>query len=202
MKTAAKARRAAAPRAARRGTKRGRSRPSASGSLWPLELKLNGSKLRARVRPTRTLLDFLRLDAGLTGTKGACLEGECGSCYVLVDGRPMNACLMLAPQAQGRSVVTIEGLALRGALDPVQEAFVECGAVQCGYCTPGLIVAARALLDAKPHPDRSEIAVGLEGNICRCTGYNTIVRAVEAAAARAPLRRRASARRAAGGRRR
>jgi carbon-monoxide dehydrogenase small subunit len=149
---------------------------------WPLAFRLNGKKVRARVDPRQTLLDFLRLEAGLTGTKGACLEGECGSCYVLVDGRPCNSCLVLAPQVQGRDVVTVEGLASDGRLDVVQRKFVEHGAVQCGYCTPGLIIAARALLDRAPQLTREELLVGLEGNICRCTGYNTIVRAVEESA--------------------
>ncbi len=133
-------------------------------------------------RPTQTLLDFLRIEMGLTGTKGACLEGECGSCYVLVDGKPMNSCLMLAPQVQDRNVTTIEGFARNNKLDVIQQKFVECGAVQCGYCTPGLIVAAKALLNVNPHPSREEFLVGMEGNICRCTGYSKILRACELAA--------------------
>jgi len=152
------------------------------GGLWPLRFTLNGKKVSAKVQPTQTLLDFLRIEMGLTGTKGACLEGECGSCYVLVDGKPMNSCLMLAPQAQDRTVITIEGFAHNKKLDVIQQKFVECGAVQCGYCTPGLIVAAKALLTENPHPTREEFLVGMEGNICRCTGYSKILQACELAA--------------------
>ena len=150
--------------------------------MWPLKFKLNGKRVSKNVKPTQTLLDFLRLELNLTGTKGACLEGECGSCYVLVDGKPMNSCMMLAPQVQGREVVTIEGLAHGNKLDVIQQKFIECGAVQCGYCTPGLILAAKALLQENPHPTREEFLVGMEGNICRCTGYNKILRACERAA--------------------
>jgi len=155
---------------------------SAATDLWPLHFKLNGKRVSKRVRPDQTLLDFLRIEMKLTGTKGACLEGECGSCYVLVDGRPMNSCMMLAPQVQGREVVTIEGLAKGKNLDVIQEKFVECGAVQCGYCTPGLIMAAKALLTNHARPTREEFLVGMEGNICRCTGYNKIMKACELAA--------------------
>jgi aerobic carbon-monoxide dehydrogenase small subunit len=150
--------------------------------LWLLKFKLNGKSVTHKVDPTQTLLDFLRIELGLTGSKGACLEGECGSCYVLVDGRPMNSCMMLAPQVQGRDVLTIEGLAHGDKLDVIQRKFVECGAVQCGYCTPGLIMAAKALLKQTPHPTRQEFLVGMEGNICRCTGYGRILKACEQAA--------------------
>lgn len=156
--------------------------PTNGGGLWSLRFTLNGKKVSAKVQPTQTLLDFLRMEMGLTGTKGACLEGECGSCYVLVDGKPMNSCLMLAPQVQDRNVVTIEGFAHNKKLDVIQQKFVDCAAVQCGYCTPGLIVAAKALLTENPHPTREEFLVGMEGNICRCTGYNKILRACELAA--------------------
>ena len=151
-------------------------------ALWPLRFTLNGKRVSKSVKPTQTLLDCLRLEFGLTGTKGACEEGECGSCYVLVDGKPMNSCMMLAPQVQDRAVVTIEGLAKGKKLDVIQQKFIECGAVQCGYCTPGLILAAKALLTENPHPTREEFLVGMEGNICRCTGYNKILRACELAA--------------------
>jgi len=151
-------------------------------SLWPLRFKLNGKNVSAKAQPTQTLLDFLRIEMGLTGTKGACLEGECGSCYVLVDGKPMNSCMMLTPQVQDRNVTTIEGFAHNKKLDVIQQKFVKCGAVQCGYCTPGLIVAAKALLTENPHPTREEFLVGMEGNICRCTGYGKILRACELAA--------------------
>jgi carbon-monoxide dehydrogenase small subunit len=157
--------------------------PEGSGvGSWPLKFKLNGKTVSKKVKSTQTLLDCLRLEFDLTGTKGACLEGECGSCYVLVDGRPMNSCMMLAPQVHGREVVTIEGLAKGKKLDVIQEEFIECGAVQCGYCTPGLIIAAKALLNENPHPTRQEFLVGMEGNICRCTGYNKIMRACQLAA--------------------
>src|SRR5438309_2002002 len=119
-----------------------RSQSAATDSLWPLRCTINRKKISKKVKPTQTLLDFLRLELGLTGTKGACLEGECGSCYVLVDGRPMNSCMMLAPQVHDRQVTTIEGLAKGKKLDVIQQKFIECGAVQCGYCTPGLIMAA------------------------------------------------------------
>ena len=161
------------------------ARPKASAKadgLWPLRFMLNNQKVIAKVNPAQTLLDFLRLELQLTGTKGACLEGECGSCYVLVDGRPMNACMMLAPQVQDREVITIEGLAKGDSLDLIQQSFIECGAVQCGYCTPGLIMAAKALLAHNPRPTREQFLVGMEGNLCRCTGYNKIMRALEVAA--------------------
>ena len=166
------------------GTRIRRSPPAEepATAFWPLQFKLNGKRVSKEVRPEQTLLDFLRLEMKLTGTKGACLEGECGSCYVLVNGRPMNSCMMLAPQVQGREVVTIEGLSKGKKLDVIQEKFVECGAVQCGYCTPGLILAAKALLSDHAHPTRQEFLVGMEGNICRCTGYNKIMRACELAA--------------------
>jgi aerobic-type carbon monoxide dehydrogenase small subunit (CoxS/CutS family) len=151
-------------------------------SLWTLELTLNGKKIRRRVSPTRTLLDFLRIDMELTGTKGACLEGECGSCYVLVDGKPMNSCLMLAPQAQNRDVVTIEGISTDGRLSALQQAFIDQGAVQCGYCTPGLIIAAKALFDRSPRPTREQLLSAIEGNLCRCTGYSKILLALHSAA--------------------
>ncbi len=160
-----------------------------SNGLWPLKFKLNGKAVSKKVKPTQTLLDFLRIEMNLTGTNGACEEGECGSCYVLVDGRPMNSCMMLAAQVQGRNVVTIEGLARGKKLDVIQQKFIECGAVQCGYCTPGLILAAKALLTENPHPTREEFLVGMEGNICRCTGYNKILRACELAADQIGLRK-------------
>jgi aerobic-type carbon monoxide dehydrogenase small subunit (CoxS/CutS family) len=167
----------------RKQTRAARSaRSRRNDGLWLLRCSINGKRVSKRISPTQTLLDFLRLEMGLTGTKGACLEGECGSCYVLVDGRPMNSCMMLAPQVQDREVLTIEGLAKGEQLDIVQQKFIECGAVQCGYCTPGLIIAARALLNDNPHPTREEFIAAMEGNICRCTGYNKILRACELAA--------------------
>ena len=145
---------------------------------WRLTFVLNGQPTSVDIDPHVTLVDFLREDLGLTGTKGACHEGECGSCTVLVDGKPMNACLIMAPQMEGREVITIEGLAQGEALDPVQESFVEHGAVQCGFCTPGLVLTAKAMLDKNPDPSYQQVREGLEGNICRCTGYMKVLGAV------------------------
>ena len=141
-------------------------------------LNVNGQEYPLEVEPHRTLLDVLREDLSLTGTKSNCQEGECGACTVMVDGRPVNACLFLAVRANGKRITTIEGLAGRERLHPVQEAFVRHGGVQCGYCTPGFIVSAAALLAANPHPTDDELARALAGNICRCTGYVNIRRAL------------------------
>ena len=149
---------------------------------WHLECTINGESVSCDVPVDCTLLDFLRDHLGLTGTKGACLEGECGSCTVLLDGRPVCSCLMLAPQAHGRRITTVEGLAEAGKQTTLQEKFVETGAAQCGYCTPGLLMSARALLDQTPDPDDEQLRTGLEGNICRCTGYSSICEAVRRAA--------------------
>jgi carbon-monoxide dehydrogenase small subunit len=180
--SARKKQRAATPPAEGKLIRHSRPAEGTGVGSWPLQFTLNGKRVSKKVRPDQTLLDFLRIEMKLTGTKGACLEGECGSCYVLVNGRPMNSCMMLAPQVQGREVVTIEGLAHGKKLDVIQEKFVECGAVQCGYCTPGLILAAKALLSDQARPTHQEFLVGMEGNICRCTGYNKIMRACELAA--------------------
>jgi carbon-monoxide dehydrogenase small subunit len=150
---------------------------------WTVDFTLNGAKRSLAIDPTWTLFEVLREQLALTGTKGACLEGECGSCTVLVDGLSMNACLIMGPQVQGKDVLTIEGLSRCDAMSAVQQAFVECGAVQCGYCTPGLVVAAEGLLAANPNVDAEGIRRGLEGNICRCTGYIKIQEAVERACA-------------------
>jgi len=152
------------------------------GPTWPLRLILNGREVQTRVVPTATALDFLRLNMRLTGTKGACLEGECGSCTILVDERPVNACLMLAPQLEGRRVETVESLAPPKILHVLQQGFLESGAVQCGYCTPGFLMAAKALLAVNRSPTRADVAEALEGNLCRCTGYTNIVKAVLQAA--------------------
>jgi carbon-monoxide dehydrogenase small subunit len=152
-------------------------------TTWTLRCTLNGQAIAKPLDPTLTLYDALREELGLTGTKGACLEGECGSCTVIVDGLAVNSCLMLAGQAQEREILTVEGLASDGALHPVQAAFVEAGAVQCGFCTPGLLIATKALLDANPDPTTDEIRAAIAGNICRCTGYAKIVSAVHQAAA-------------------
>ncbi|HKW94871.1 MAG TPA: (2Fe-2S)-binding protein [Methylomirabilota bacterium] len=147
-------------------------------------LEINGERHEVLVEPERTLLAVLRTDLGLTGTKTNCLDAECGVCTVLVDGLAVNSCLVLAVAAQARAITTIEGLAPAGALHPLQEAFIEHGAVQCGYCIPGMILSAKAYLDEHPRPGEAEIREALTGNLCRCTGYQKIVDAVLAAASR------------------
>lgn len=140
---------------------------------------LNGKKTTLTSIPNRTLLDVLREDLGLTGAKDACGgEGECGACTVLLDGKPINSCLVFIGQIESGNLTTIEGLALKGHYHPIQRAFVETGAVQCGYCTPGAVMAVKALIDNSPHPSDDEIREGLSGNLCRCTGYNKMVDAV------------------------
>ena len=136
------------------------------------------------VDSSKTLLEVLREDLQLTGTKHGCELGECGTCAVLVDGEPVLSCLLIAAECEGRDVATIEGLAEHGRLHPLQEEFADRGAAQCGYCTPGILLTAKALLDREPHPSRDRIREALSGNLCRCTGYNQIVEAVEAAATR------------------
>ena len=148
------------------------------GAGFALRFTLNGSATAVEVDPRETLFDTLRERLRLTGTKGACLEGECGSCTVLLDGAPVTSCLVMAPQVDGRSVVTVEGLAEGARLSALQAAFVRAGAVQCGYCTPGLLVAATALLRDNPSPTVDEVRRGLAGNLCRCTGYMKIIDAV------------------------
>jgi aerobic-type carbon monoxide dehydrogenase small subunit (CoxS/CutS family) len=159
---------------------------------YPLELTVNGRPVRCEVAGARSLLELLRGDLGLTGTNLACDTGDCGACTVLVDGRPVTSCLVLALDVEGGEVTTIEGLAARWraqsgarapALHPVQQGFLQEGGAQCGFCTAGMIMAAAALLEANPAPTEAEIRAGLEGNLCRCTGYVTIVRAVQVAAA-------------------
>jgi carbon-monoxide dehydrogenase small subunit len=147
-------------------------------------LNVNGKAYPLEIEPHRTLLEVLRDDLVLTGTKANCLEGECGACTVLLDGRPVNSCLYLAVRANGKQVTTVEGLAQDGDLHPLQEAFIEAGAVQCGYCTPGMLMSAKALLDGNPHPTDEEIVRALAGNLCRCTGYVNIRRALRAATKR------------------
>ena len=150
----------------------------------PITLEINGESHEALVEPDRTLLDVLRSELGLTGTKTNCLDAECGVCTVLVDGLAVNSCLYLAVVAQGRAITTIEGLAPAGTLHPLQETFVEHGAVQCGYCIPGMILSAKAYLDDHPQPSEGQVREALAGNLCRCTGYQKIVDAVLAAAGR------------------
>ena len=147
-----------------------------------LRFRINGSEMTIETAPERRVVDLLRQELGLTGTKEGCGSGECGACTILVDGEGRLSCLMLAAQLEGREVTTIEGLGKGDRLHPLQEAFVRCGAVQCGFCSPGMIMAASALLKKKPEPTREEIREGLSGNLCRCTGYQKIVDAVEAAA--------------------
>jgi carbon-monoxide dehydrogenase small subunit len=146
-----------------------------------ITLTVNGDAYAVHVEPNRTLLDVLRDDLGLTGTNRGCNQGDCGACTVHLDGKAMNACLVLALDADGSKITTIEGLADGGRLHPIQRAFVDEGAVQCGYCTPGMIMTAAALLDAHPAPTDEQIRDGIEGNLCRCTGYESIVRAIRAA---------------------
>ncbi|MEE8472367.1 MAG: (2Fe-2S)-binding protein [Dehalococcoidia bacterium] len=147
-----------------------------------IELKVNGEIYEVDVEPRRTLLEVLRENLGLTGTKKGCDDGNCGTCTVLVDGSPMNSCLLLAVEAQGREIETIEGVAKGEELHPVQKAFVEHGAIQCGFCTPGMILSAKALLEREPHPSDDEVKRAIAGNLCRCTGYAKIIEAVRAAA--------------------
>ncbi len=148
-----------------------------------VEATINGEPAEFLCAGQDTLLAALRDSLGLTGTKEGCSTGDCGACSVLLDGRLVPACLVLAPEAQGRTVTTIEGIAGREALHPIQQAFLERAALQCGICTPGFIVAARALLDANPNPTEQEARYWLAGNLCRCTGYDKIIRAVLDAAA-------------------
>lgn len=143
-----------------------------------LRLKVNGNSYEVAVAPNRTLCDLLRYDLGLTGTKRGCEMGECGSCTVLMDGRPVNSCLVLALQASGREIQTVEGLETEKGLHPLQEAFVEHGAIQCGFCTPGMLLSAKSLLERNPSPTETEIRTAISGNLCRCTGYQKIVEAI------------------------
>src|SRR5258705_823680 len=142
---------------------------------------LNGEETDVSFAPYKTLLEALREDLGHTGPKHGCELGECGACAVLLDAKPVLSCLLLALECNGRDVVTVEGLGTNGALHPLQEAFADLGAAQCGYCTPAILVTAKALLDQNPHPTRDQIREALSGNLCRCTGYLQIFEAVEAA---------------------
>ncbi len=148
-----------------------------------ITLEVNGVAETAEVEVGQTLLRFLRDGLDLTGTKEGCNEGECGSCMVLLDGRPVNSCLVLAVEADGRSVTTVEGLSKEGLLHPLQTAFLTKAAVQCGFCTPGMVVSAAALLRENPEPTDEDVKKALAGNLCRCTGYKQIVDAVREAAA-------------------
>jgi len=149
---------------------------------YRLALEVNGVAYEEEIEPHRNLLSVLRGELGLTGSKEGCDDSECGACMVLVDGQPVNSCSFLALQAGGRGVQTVEGLARAGELHPLQAAFLEQGGVQCGFCTPGMLMSAKALLDQNPHPTEAEVKRYLGGNLCRCTGYAGIVRAVMRAA--------------------
>ncbi len=146
-----------------------------------IRLTVNGTPYELSVRPHATLLEVIREDLGLTGTKEGCGVGECGACTVIMDGKTVNACLVLAAEAHGSEVTTIEGLARGDELDPVQEAFYEIGGLQCGFCTPGMIMSTKALLAETPEPTDQQIRKGLEGNFCRCTGYTKIFDSVREA---------------------
>ena len=145
-------------------------------------MRLNGVAYERYVEPRRLLSDFIRHDIGLTGTHVGCEHGVCGACTVIVDGQLVKSCLMLALQARGADVLTVEGLATDAGLHPIQQAFHEHHALQCGFCTPGMLLAALSLLEENPNPTDKEIKVGMDGNICRCTGYYNIVKAIRAAA--------------------
>ena len=147
-----------------------------------MNFHVNGKDYEVEADPSMRLLDLIRDVLNLTGTKEGCSEGECGACTVIMDGEPVTSCIILAGQAEGRDIITIEGVAVDGKLSKLQQAFIECGAVQCGFCTPGLILSAKALLDKNPHPTRDDIKVAISGNLCRCTGYKKVIEAVEAAA--------------------
>jgi len=146
-----------------------------------IAFEVNGVRQTADAPPMSRLLDVLREELNLTGTKEGCGEGECGACSVIIDGEVVNSCLVPVCQVEGCSLITVEGLARDGQLDPLQRAFLECGGSQCGICTPGMLIAARALLDKTPHPRREQIKEAIAGNLCRCTGYVKIIDAIEAA---------------------
>lgn len=147
-----------------------------------ISFDINERHINITVPVQRTLLEMIREDIGLTGVKEGCDEGECGACTVIMDGQAIHSCCTLAVSADGKKIITIEGLQKEDELDPIQQAFIDAGAVQCGYCTPGMILSAKALLDVNPEPTEEEIRTAIEGNICRCTGYERIVQAIALAA--------------------
>jgi carbon-monoxide dehydrogenase small subunit len=149
-----------------------------------IELNVNGDTYDVAISPEDLLVDVLRQKMDLTGTKKGCGQGDCGTCTVLIDGRRTLACLTLAIACQGKRILTIEGIELNGVLHPIQQAFIDKGAIQCGFCTPGMVMSAKALLDEHPRPTEHEIKLGISGNLCRCTGYVKIVDAVREAAVR------------------
>ena len=144
-----------------------------------LSIRVNGSSVEVMIEPNARLIDVLREDLRLTGTKEGCGVGECGACTVVVDGENINSCLTLAASMEGKSITTIEGIQENEELHPIQESFIKNHALQCGFCTPGLIMSAKALLDEVPHPSREEIRVAISGNLCRCTGYDQVIQAIE-----------------------
>ena len=149
-----------------------------SKSRMPIAFKLNGQEVEITVKPWQTLLDVLRDELHLTGTKEGCSNGNCGSCTVIFDGKVIDSCLAFGVEADGHEIMTVEGLAQEGRLHPIQQAFIDYGALQCGFCTPGFIMSAKAFLDKNPHPTENELRTGVAGNLCRCTGYDKIVRAI------------------------
>jgi aerobic-type carbon monoxide dehydrogenase small subunit (CoxS/CutS family) len=155
--------------------------PTESQKSAHIRLTLNGEETDVLFAPYKTLLEVLREDLGNTGTKHGCELGECGACAVLLDGKPVLSCLLLALECDKKNVLTVEGLGTNGKLHPLQDAFADLGAAQCGYCTPAILVTAKALLDLNPHPSRDHIREALSGNLCRCTGYQQIFEAVEEA---------------------
>ena len=146
-----------------------------------ITLNINGKEYELAVAPNRTLTQVLREDLGLLGTKEGCGVGDCGACTVIIDGKPVNSCLVLAVQVSGSDITTIEGVAGAGGLHPIQQAFVDLGAIQCGFCTPGMVLSAKNLLEKNPEPTEREVREALSGNLCRCTGYQKIVEAVQEA---------------------
>jgi carbon-monoxide dehydrogenase small subunit len=152
-----------------------------------IELKVNGEIYELAVEPRRTLLEVLRENLGLTGAKEGCDTGECGTCTVLMEGRPVLSCLILAVESQGKEILTVEGLAKEGHLHPLQQSFIDHGAIQCGFCTPGVILTAKAFLDESSHPGKEEVKRAIGGNLCRCTGYVKIIEAILAVAQKETL---------------
>ena len=152
--------------------------------MQELNCIVNGKNVSIMIDPSHTLADVLRADLGLTGTKKGCEEGECGACTVLIDGVAVNSCLIPAMKATGKNILTIEGLINDDELDPIQEAFIEAGAIQCGFCTPGMVMSAKALLDETGNPTEDDIKESIEGNLCRCTGYVNIIDAIKSVADR------------------
>ena len=160
--------------------------------MQELKCVVNGKDIAIMIDPSHSLADVIRYDLGLTGTKKGCEEGECGACTVLVDGLPVDSCIVPAMKAQGRSILTIEGLEQNGELDPIQEAFVEAGAIQCGFCTPGVVLSAKALLMREENPTKDEVRDELSGHFCRCTGYLQFYDAVRIASEKIAARKAAT----------